>query len=370
MRVLLLPVFVAALSSLAACEPSPSSFGPGLHQMVRAPEGQLRRGSLGADSGGPEVSQVLRPQALVVRGDGSVMLAGRLAAGGVALHLQAVGDADHWVLGTKGFDFVVQDELQFSARLEFSHAITDEEVLVRLQAADTDGRLGPISEVSFLIADSVPPASLLVSLAWDAPVDLDLHVRDGNGVVVGAKNINSFDPISAPSDPDAWRQGGFLDFDSNQHCELDLRNRENLVWLEGEPPSGHYQVYAHLFSACGQASVNMVSAAHLAGELLQEGAATQYEFDSRVHPSGDEAPGLLIMEFDVPRCEASRPSCLSSLWGPQPRFGRSSRRSPMTSYSKPLGPRSLFEETMRRPQALFPWTPRLRRKPRAFKEMR
>jgi hypothetical protein len=237
----------------------------------------------------------------VVRGDGTVALGGRLGPGGVALHVQAVGDPDHWVIGAKGYDFVVQDELQFSAKLEFSHAITETEVRVRLQAADENGRLGPISEVSFLMSDSVPPARLLVSLAWDAPVDLDLHVRDANGIVIGAKNINSYQPPSTgvPA-PDAWREGGFLEFDSNQHCELDLRNRENILWLEGEPPVGRYKVYAHLFSACGRASVNMISSAHFDGALLESGAATQYEFDSREHPSDDEAPGLLLMEFDVP----------------------------------------------------------------------
>ncbi len=292
-------LFVALASF--GCESNPSVFGPGLHQMVRVSEGQLQAGGLGADQGGPAVSQVLRPQAQVVRGDGTVVLGGRLAPGGVSLHLQAVGDPDHWVLGAAGVDFVVQDELQFSAKLEFSYAIAESEVVVRLQASDEDGRLGPISEATFLMADSVPPARLLVSLAWDSPVDLDLHVRDANGVVVGSKNINSYEPpTTGTPDPDAWKEGGFLDFDSNQHCKLDLRNRENVIWLEGEPPSGRYTVYAHLFSACDRASVNMLTTAHFDGELLNSGAATQYEFDSRVHPSDDEAPGLLLMEFDVP----------------------------------------------------------------------
>lgn len=293
--------WVALLCLLLACDPSVSSFGPGLHLQVRVPDGQLHSGGLGDDEGGPEVSQVQRPQAEVTRGDASVLLAGRLAPGAVALHIQAVGDADHWVLGAKGFDFVISDELQFAARLEFSHAIVEDELRVRLQAADKQGRLGPIVETVFFMTAEVPPARLLVSLAWDAPVDLDLHVRDGNGVVVGAKNINSYEaPGGALPPPDAWREGGFLDFDSNQHCELDMRNRENILWLEGQPPPGRYQVYAHLYSACGQPAVNMMSTAHLQGVLLESGAATQYEFDSRVHPASGEAPGLLLMEFDVP----------------------------------------------------------------------
>lgn len=163
-RVLLI-CLVFGILGLIGCESNPSVFGPGLHQMVRVSEAQLQSGGLGADEGGPAVSQVLRPQAEVVRGDGTVVLGGRLAPGGVSLHVQAVGDPDHWVIGAKGFDFVVQDELQFSARLEFSHAITETEVRVRLQAAGANGRLGPVVETSFLMADSVPPARLLAGIA-------------------------------------------------------------------------------------------------------------------------------------------------------------------------------------------------------------
>ncbi len=289
------------LVSLSSCDDSLSTFGPGLHLQLRLPEGQLQRGVLRIDSGGPMVSQVLRPQAEVVRGDSSVILRGRLGPGGVALHVQAMGDSDHWVLPAKGFDFVVDDELQFSAKLEFSHAISVDQLVVKLQASDKNGRLGPVRETSFVMAQVVPPSRLLVSLAWDAPVDLDLYLRDSQGVIVGSKNINSYEaPGGQLPPPDAWMQGGFLDYDSNQHCDLDLRNRENILWLAADPPPGHYEVYAHLFSPCGQAAVNMIGTAHLGDSLLGIGGATQYEFDSREHPASGEVPGLLLLEFDVP----------------------------------------------------------------------
>ena len=131
MRVLL--ALALLLTTASSCEESLSSFGPGLHLQLRLPEGQLQRGELRAQSGGPEVSQVLRPQAQVVRGDSGVILRGRLAPGGVALHVQAMGDSDHWVLPAKGFDFVVNDELQFLAKLEFSHAISTDELAPSLQ---------------------------------------------------------------------------------------------------------------------------------------------------------------------------------------------------------------------------------------------
>ncbi|MBX2803833.1 MAG: hypothetical protein KTR31_39520 [Myxococcales bacterium] len=282
-------------------EPSPSLQGPGLHQQVRVHGAQLRRGPIGADAGGPEVSQVLRPQPEVFRGEATVQLGGRLAPRGVALHLQAEGDADHWVLAPRGFDFVVADELQFAAELEFSHAIQTDEVVVRLAASDEQGRLGPTTQARFLIADDVPAARLMVSLGWDAPVDLDLHVMDPAGVVIGAKNINSYEvPPGQLPPPDAWMEGGYLDYDSNQQCRLDLRNRENVLWLTADPAPGDYRIFAHLFAPCGQPVVNLEATAHLEGELLVRVGATQYPFDSRIHWAEGEVPGLLLAEFTVP----------------------------------------------------------------------
>jgi hypothetical protein len=294
-----LPAALIALS-VAACETAPSKFGPGLHLQLRVADAQLVRGGLGADQGGPGVSQVLRPQPEASRGDATVMLNGRLGPGGVALHIQAVGDDDHWILPAKGFDFVVMDELRFSARLELSHAIQADELRVRLQAADADGRLGPITETSFAIAPDVPPARLLISLGWDAPADVDLYVADPNGVVIGSKNVNSYEPPPGQVPPsDAWMSGGWIDYDSNQHCELDLLNRENVMWLNAEPPPGRYRVYAHLFSPCGQPLVNMITVVQRNGELLGRAGATQYEIDSRAHPVEGETPGLLLLEIEV-----------------------------------------------------------------------
>jgi hypothetical protein len=293
---------VAALCTTGAgCDRSTSLFGPGLELQIRAEGAELQRGGLDEDEGGPAVTEVRRPQPEVIRGDATVGFGGRLAPGGVALHLHAEGDPHHWVIPASGFDFVVSDELMWSTTLEFSYAIQSDVLNVSLQAADSDGRLGPVTTTSFNILPDVPPARLLVSLGWDAAVDLDLYVRLPDGVVVGAKNINSYDRPTGPvSDPDEWMDGGFLDYDSNQECELDLRNRENVMWLNAAPPSGHYQVYAQLFSPCGQSAVNFVGVIQVDGEVVGTAASTLYDFDARIPPGDGEAPGLLLTEFDIP----------------------------------------------------------------------
>lgn len=285
---------------LGACEASPSLPGLGLDQQLRVRGAQLQRGALPEDEGGPSVTQVLTPQLQVRRGEGTVQLGGRLGADGVSLLVHAFGDDAHWQVAPAGFDFVVTDELLFGTELEFSHAIRSDTVEVELQAVDAMGRPGAIVTRTFELAPDVPPSQLLVSLAWDAPVDLDLYVELPTGVVVGPKNINAFEPLPGVQPPaDGTTLGGYHDYDANQGCELDLRNRENVVW-QVPPPSGTYRVYAALFSACDAAAVNFEVHASEGDTSLANAGGTQYAFDARTHPADDEAPGLLVLEFEVP----------------------------------------------------------------------
>ena len=290
---------LAALALASACADNPPVYGPGLHLQIQVEGAGLVHGELGHDAGGPEVSQILRPQPVVARGEGTVVLSGRLGPGGVALHLQAQDDDDHWIAQPSGYDFVISDELLWSVELAFSHAIQDDELTVFLQAADADGRLGPIEAVDFVISPDVPPAQLYVSLGWDAPVDLDLHAELPDGTVVGAKNYNSIEvPPGQSPPPEVWMMGGWLDFDSNQHCVLDMRNRENVMWL-ADPPAGRYRVYAHLFSPCDAQAVNFAVTVQRDGEVIRETVGTQYVYDAAIHPSSGEAPGLLVVDFEV-----------------------------------------------------------------------
>lgn len=284
----------------ASCGESPSLPGMGLDLQLRVRDAQLQRGELPDDAGGPDVTQVLTPQPQVRRGEGTVQLGGRLGAEGVSLLVHAAGDPHHWQVAPAGFDFVVTDELLFGTELEFSHTIEAETLEVELQAVDAQGRPGSITRRTFQLAPDVPPAQLLVSLGWDAPVDLDLYVELPTGVVVGPKNINAFEPTpGVQPPPDGATLGGYHDFDANQSCALDLLNRENVVW-QVPPPSGTYRVYAALFSACDAPAVNFEVMASQGDEPLATAGGTLYAFDARTHAPDDEAPGLLVLEFEVP----------------------------------------------------------------------
>jgi hypothetical protein len=290
---------IFVLAGIAACGEDPSLPGMGLGLQLRVADAQLQRGRLLEPDGGPEVTQVLTPQIAVRRGEGTVQLGGRLGPEGVSLLVHAVGDAHHWQVAPAGFDFVIADELLFGAELEFSHAIASDEVDVELQAVDAQGRVGPAVVRTFEVSSDVPPSELLVSMAWDAPVDLDLHVELPSGVVVGPKNTNAYEPIPGMiTPPDGAMLGGYHDYDSNQHCGLDLRNRENVVW-EIAPPPGRYRVFAELFSACDAAAVNFEVAVLRGQDSIAEAGASMYAFDARKHARDDDPPGLLVLEFEV-----------------------------------------------------------------------
>lgn len=290
---------LCAVILAGACGDDPSLPGMGLGLRVRVADAQLQRGGLLEPSGGPDVTQVTTPQLVVRRGEGTVQIGGRLGAQGVSLLVHAVGDSDHWQVAPDGFDFVIADELLFGAELEFSHSVATDQVDVELQAVDGEGRAGPPVLRTFEVSSDVPPSELLVSLAWDAPVDLDLHVELPSGVVVGPKNTNANEPIPGMiTPPDGAMTGGYHDYDSNQHCGLDLRNRENVIW-EITPPRGTYRVYVELFSPCDVEAANL-EVAVLQGEAsIANAGATMYAFDARKHARDGDPPGLLVLEFEV-----------------------------------------------------------------------
>jgi hypothetical protein len=80
-----------------------------------------------------------------------------------------------------------------------------------------------------------------VTLRWDAPVDLDLHVIDPSG-----QEIWYMSPYSST--------GGRLDVDANSQClGMAASPVENVFWPYGGAPSGGYQVLVIYYMNCGYA---------------------------------------------------------------------------------------------------------------------
>lgn len=100
-----------------------------------------------------------------------------------------------------------------------------------------------------------------VSVAWDAPTDVDLHVTDPSNEEIYFANTTS-------------ASGGTLDLDSNAACSIDNINNENITWPINGAPSGTYSVDLVYYSACSQAQTNYTVTIFVRGQSAQTFSGT------------------------------------------------------------------------------------------------
>jgi hypothetical protein len=100
-----------------------------------------------------------------------------------------------------------------------------------------------------------------VSVAWDAPTDVDLHVFDPDSEEIYFANTTS-------------ASGGTLDLDSNAACSIDNINNENITWPIGGAPSGNYSVSLVYWSACSQPQSNYTVTIFVRGQAAQTFSGT------------------------------------------------------------------------------------------------
>ena len=100
-----------------------------------------------------------------------------------------------------------------------------------------------------------------VSVAWDAPTDVDLHVTDPANEEIYFANTTS-------------ASGGELDLDSNAACTIDNINNENIVWPVGGAPTGSYSVDLVYWSACSQPQSNYTVTIFVQGQATQTFSGT------------------------------------------------------------------------------------------------
>ena len=115
--------------------------------------------------------------------------------------------------------------------------------------------------LNICIPKRAPPAAVL-SLAWDAPVNLDLIVETPAGAFVGLPVTASAADHDGGIGEDAAGDG-VLDHDSNANCIIDGIDQEDIVW-KSTPATGTYQVWVDLVSACQKPSVSFTVSLWLA----------------------------------------------------------------------------------------------------------
>lgn len=113
----------------------------------------------------------------------------------------------------------------------------DREAFYLLVATRTAGTVNGYRAIRMRPRSDVAAGVVQVSVSWDTPSDVDLHVFEPNGEEIFFGN-----PLS--------ETGGELDIDSNAACSIDNINQENITWTTTTPPSGTYTVVVRWWSNC------------------------------------------------------------------------------------------------------------------------
>jgi hypothetical protein len=220
----------------------------------------------------------------------------RQGLAGVTFTGQASGDAvavasrfddvgtGYWLLPTLFEDAQTPGTLVWTFTADLQHSLPAGIHRLLTVALDEDGNAGTQSELFVCINSLVPdngnacdpaaaPPALVVSLEWDAPVDLDLAVVLPDGTAISWEHPTSGE-ADASGNIDLSVPGvGALQRDAGGDCLVDGRQREDIVF-QALPPDGDYLVYANLNRACGEDHVSYSATYHYRtsddGEYTQE----------------------------------------------------------------------------------------------------
>ncbi len=140
-----------------------------------------------------------------------------------------------------------------------------------VSAIDPIGLRSAPLEYELSVNHQAASGAVQVSVSWDTPTDVDLHVVEpkADGAAGGANEEIYYSDKEGP-------MGGELDLDSNAGCGIDNVNNENVTWNNGEPPAGTYQVFVDYWSSC---DVYGPDSTHWIVTVKNCGTAEMYEGD-------------------------------------------------------------------------------------------
>lgn len=146
-------------------------------------------------------------------------------------------------------------------------------------AAVSGGTVGPYNTTPVALLD-VGTGDVQVSVSWDAPSDVDLHVVDPSGEEIYYGNSSS-------------ASGGALDLDANAACNIDSPpvNQENITWETA--PAGDYIVRLDYWDSCGVPETNYIVVVRVEGQRTRTFRGTF----TGPGDHGGAGDGRLITEF-------------------------------------------------------------------------
>jgi hypothetical protein len=321
----LLAISGAIAFVLASCGGDHVSRTAGLDEPIRVEGAQFIEGTLpglpepaaGVDGGPaakPLVSDAQPTTNAIAPGTEGLDFLGHTSpdAQTVAVRFADLGTG-YWVVPVQGPDPSANGFLTWAFTADFAHDLAPGPHTLVLAAIGAGGASGTQFTFPFCVDTPVPdnfnacspkraPPSAVLSLSWDAAVDVDLVVRTPAGVVVGGKSVTTAPPGSSVSAASGGGNG-VLDHDSNRNCAIDGIDREDIVW-QTAPMAGTYSVWVDLAGACGKPAVRFEVALWIpqpdadgGTRLVQQPALATGELLASQTNAGS-SPGLYVGSFN------------------------------------------------------------------------
>jgi hypothetical protein len=253
--------FIALVSTLTAtlvaCDSEP--YDVGLDEPIVVQRAELKHGEL---SEGPEERATITSLQLnfgvLQQGASNVSLSGRTTgdAYSVAIRFEGLGSG-YWVKPVGAPDPTLPDELTFDFSFQAAYDIEPGMHTFLAVAFDEAGRPGPGYTIPVCVVSDLPdnrnacddtrePPPAIISLTWNADVDLDLIIEGPGGIRYDRSHRSELD-----GDTELWG----LDLDGSTGCLVDGRRRENFVLHELPEEGSTFLAYASFFDACSKQSV-------------------------------------------------------------------------------------------------------------------
>ncbi len=230
-----------------------------------------------------------------VQGNGIV-----LAGGSNSLAITASGAPSTLIIGVQdvqGFYFATFDDLGGKG-VNIESVMASIQLLIGQEAASNftlaiavgDGE-GNFSEYSYLPVNLMEAGTglLQISMSWNQPNDVDLHLIEPNG-----EEIYYGSSISG--------NGGQLDVDSNAACSLDNINNENIFYEDNSSVTieeGEYEVLINLWSNCSvDGNTDYIVTVYYDGALI---ATTQgiNPYNGSFSPDDDMNDPTSVLKFNI-----------------------------------------------------------------------
>jgi|WetSurSiteA1Bulk_404760.scaffolds.fasta_scaffold01646_3 hypothetical protein len=233
----------------------------------------------------PEVTDVTGNSSVIEGGSNPIAVYASVPATKVLVGVEGTSGYFEYLSATKSTSIV------YTLSLVLSTSIPGEEFVIIIAIVDDYGNVSAIYELPVSIVE-VGTGQLQVSLSWDQPNDVDLHLVEPDGEEIYYSNLVS-------------TNGGELDLDSNPGCEIDGIQNENITYSdESTVEAGTYTVRIDLYDECYvTAQTNYIVTARLDGQLIaQQSLTNPYNGYFPANSTGDwggSGSGVQVMQFTL-----------------------------------------------------------------------